>query len=423
MKMMIIPILLLVISGMVFGAEQDDTESWISDWNCLISTESFGRWDIDQPILDSTSIDAALSVEVLYPGVRLAATTSFSGDSTGSVGLRSAFAGLRFPGTPWIGIEGFYHAYTPFVFGLHAPIIEWDRMDIEDLRGAGLSAGGILGFSGICRIIQDNEGVAITDILIESPWFGFVDFEYRRLHIYLNSDLKSEKTEYLLNLLIIDSNLRYLKPYVIIMSSDIADDADWGLLAEIRGIEPFSTGLGDAVLVPSIEFAGSEWRSEENGLVPGQQTLRLDLLIEPQKTMTSFGISGMYDLKVDSLSGGALKASMITEADIRYSLNGSYFTSDRWNVGFGLQYRNMGSAAGCVLGFYPDSTRITATAGYTPRNDVSCRLEVSGDAVGSPNPLCRLSTIAVIGPVDGIFGIDWDGECVEYRIEVRGLIE
>jgi len=420
-KILNVLILLLMFAGLLSGAEADTNEDWIVDWSCLISAEGFGGWLVDRPVLDSTSMDAALTLEAEYPGVTLTATGAFKGDSAGTAELRSAYAGVTWPGTPWIGIEGIYHTYTPFIMGLHGAVVEWDMLNIENLSGAGFSAGGILGFSGRCRLIQNDDSTSLTDVSIESPWLGFVGLEYRRLHLHWDS--YSETPEYVLNLLVVDSDLRYLKPYVMIMGSDDAGDGDWGLLAEVRGIEVFETGWGDATVVPSMEFAGTDWTQNGGLLAPGQRTLRLDLLIEPQRTMTSFGLAGMYDLEDDSRTGASVRVSMVTEASIRYSADALYYSRERWSGDIGMQYRSMDAVAGCKLGLYPDSTRITATAGYTPRNDVSGWILVSADVADSPNPLCELNTAAVIGPVDGVFGIIWDGNLVRYRIEVRGLID
>ena len=394
-------------------------DGWSMGWECLVSTTGSGRWAGNHPVIDSTYLDAALSLMAESEEVDFLITGALNSDSTGTFIFRRARASVKWPGTPWVGAGLYLHDRQPFVPGLREPLVEWGWVDIDSLQGYGFQSGGILGFNGE-YLIQRTGADTLTQLNIHSPWMGFAGISYSRVH-YHSSESPLDNN-IVLNALSIRSDFRYFEPWVIIAGAE-GEKGKWAVTGEIRDFSPFTTGWGEIEIVPAISFAGEEFSAPGDAFVPGQRILKLGAYLRSARYIASAGIIGMLDLNSDSLSGVSATAAMVSESSVIWDIEFDAYADGDYRAVFGAGTADPLASAGLRMEILEDSTRLTGIASCTPREDVSAELTVSADVDGSMNPACRLDISTAIGPVSGLIGIHWEqGNDVILIINLRGLL-
>ena len=167
-------------------------ESWTFGYESLVDASAQGHWKSDHPVIDSTFIDAALSVSVESPELDLLVTAAMRNDSSSHGYFRRGRCVLKWPGTPWIGAGVFKNDRQPFIAGLSNPVVEWGSVDIDSIQGFGVSSGGILGFSGEYTI-QLTQGDTLSQLSINSPWMGFAGIDFSRMQIHTSDSIPDRK--------------------------------------------------------------------------------------------------------------------------------------------------------------------------------------------------------------------------------------
>ena len=394
-------------------------EGWTMGWKCLVSATGNGIWAGHHPVIDSTDVDAALSIMAESPEVDILVTGALMSDSADTFVFRRARAVVKWPGTPWVGAGLYLHDRQPFIPGLREPLVEWGWVDIDSLQGYGFASGGILGFNGEYMIQQTGDDT-LTQLNIHSPWMGFAGFSYSRVHYHSAESPVDDNI--VLNALSIRSDFRYFKPRVIIAGAEGEKDR-WAVAGEIRDLTRFNTGLGKIEVVPAVAFAGKEFSAPGNAFVPGQRLLKLGAYLRSVRYIAGAGIIGMLDLESDSLSGVSATAAMVSESSVILDIEFYAYADGDYRAVFGAGTANPFASAGIRVEILEDSTRLTGMASCTPREDVSADLTISADVDGSLDPACGLDISTVLGPVSGLIGIHWEqGSDVTLSINLRGLL-
>lgn len=394
-------------------------EGWTMGWKCLVSATGNGKWAGHHPVIDSTDVDAALSIIAESQEVDFLVTGALMNDSTGTFVFRRARAVVKWPGTPWVGAGLYLHDRQPFIPGLREPLVEWGWVDIDSLQGYGFTIGGILGFNGE-YMIQQAGSDTLTQLNIHSPWMGFAGFSYSRVHYHSAESPLDDNI--VLNALSIRSDFRYFKPWVVIAGAE-GEKGRWAVAGEIRDFTHFNTDLGIIEIVPAIAFAGKEFSAPGDAFVPGQRLLKLGAYLRSARFIASAGITGMLDLRSDSLSGVSAIAAMVSESGVIWNTEFDFYADGDYRAVFGAGTADSFASAGIRIEILEDSTRLTGIASCTPREDVSAELTISADVEGSLDPACWLDISTALGPVSGLIGIHWEqGSDVILSINLRGLL-
>jgi hypothetical protein len=394
-------------------------EGWILGYDCLVEASADGCWKSNHPVMDSTALDAAVSVSLLSPEVDFLITGALRSDSSTDVSFRRGRGVVRWPGTPWIGAGVFKNDQQPFIAGLSDPVVEWGWIDIDSVQGFGLSSGGILGFNGN-YLIQLTEGDTLSQLNVHSPWMGFVGFDYSRAQIHTSDSMYSSSNN--VHVISARGDFRYFNPWLSVAGSD-GEEGKWAVSAAIRDFSPFNTDWGRIELVPEIHFAGDEIEFPGNAYSPGQRIIALGAFLESRRYFLSAGIKGMIDLSSDSLSGVSTSAGLISESGIEWGLAFDCFADGDYYATLSSIISDSYSSAGVMLEILNDSTRVTGSASYSPRDDVCAIVSMSGDVDDSLQPSCELAVSAALGPMRGLLGINWDyRNSPSLRINLRGLL-
>jgi hypothetical protein len=415
-----------VLFCIVLGLLQDPAwcdslpESWSTDAECLVRTGASAHWWVDHPILDSSRVDAELSVTAFSPfsDFLITGAMSASSDSAGTAELRRARAMLQWPGTPWVGAGVRLGEGAPFTAGLHEPVIEYGWISPDSLRGMILSAGGFLGFRGSYSLAMSG-GDTLASSRVRSPWLGFAGLDYSRTALHPGPG--GTRGESVLNVLMIWSDFRIVKPWVLVAGAD-GEPGRWAVEAELRSFRPLDTGWGRLELVPGLSFAGDSFSSPGQAFTPGRRVLTLKALIRPDRYMLGAGLIGSVDLEGDSLTFVSLLGYMLSEAGISYDIRATLREDGGYSAGGEIGTASgRNASASLAAEVIDDSLRVTGRALYAPRSDVSGSLTVSGDVSGSTDPVCGLDVSALIGPATGHMGIEWRAGDVLLTVGIGGL--
>ena len=377
-------------------------ENWSFGYDCLIDASAAGNWKNNHPVTDSSSIDAAVSVMMESPEVDFLVTGAIRSDSTSRMGLRRARGVLKWPGTPWIGAGVFVNDRQPFIAGLLNPVVEWGWVDIDSIHGFGLSSGGIMGFSGD-YLIQLSRGDTLTQLDVHSPWMGFAGLDYSRARLSTADSTSDGNT--VVNVLSVRGDFRYFNPWLTVAGAD-GEGGKWAVSVEIRNYSPINTEWGRIEVVPEVHFAGDKIDFPGSSFAPGQRVIALGAFLESRRYFVSSGIKGMVDLSSDSLSGVSATAGLISGAAVSSLISDSF------------------ASAGIAVEIINDSTRVTGSSSYSPRDDVCAEVFISGDIDDTLQPACGLVLSAALGPVNGLVEIKWDyNSSPSLRINLRGLLK
>ncbi len=412
--------LIVLIAG---GTDSTDVsiipENWIFGYDCLIDGSASGDWKNNHPVIDSTSVDAAVSVRAVSPEVDFLATAALQSDSTSRVGFRRARGVVKWPGTPWIAAGVYLNDQQPFIAGLSNPVLEWGWVDIDSTRGFGVSSGGVLGFSGD-YLIQLTRGDTLSQLNVHSPWMGFAGVDYSRARIH---PADSEGVDITVNVLSVRGDFRYFKPWLIVAGAE-GEEGKWAVSAEIRKLRPIDTQWGRIEIVPGMHFAGDNIDFPGIAFVRGQRIITLGAFLESRRYFVSAGIKGMLDLSSDSLSSVSASAGMISEGGISWDVIFGYYADGDYRAFISSAASNSYASAGIAVEIISDSTRITGSASYSPRDDVCAEVSFSGDIDDSLQPACVLAVTTSLGPVMCLLGIEWEYDSSpSLRMNLTGLLK
>jgi len=405
------------------GADSTDIslmpDNWVFGYEFLFDASADGSWKGNHPVIDSTGIDASVSVLVLSPEVDILAMGAVSSDSASSIRLRRGRAVVKWPGTPWIGAGVYFNDKQPFIAGLTGPVVEWGWVDIDSIRGFGVSSGGFLDFEGE-YLIQLSPEDTLSQLNVYSPWMGFAGVDYGRVQLHRTDSLSDENTT--VNVLSVRGDFRYFSPWLIIAGAE-GEHGRWALSGEIREYAPFNTRWGSIEIVPGIHFAGDSIEFPGDAFVPGQRIISLGAFLHSSRYFASAGLEGMLDLQSDSLSGISASAGLISEMGIRWNAVLNYYADDDYSAIVSSELLDSFASSGIAVEVINDSARVTGRASYSPRDDVCAEIRLSGDLDDSLQPACGFAVSAALGPVTGLFRIDWNYlSSPLIRIDLRGLL-
>lgn len=414
-------IILTIVVLLAGGPDTLDTsligENWVLGYDCLIDASAYGSWKSNHPVIDSTGIDAAVSVTVRSPEVDFLATGAVRNDSTSQWSFRRGRGVVKWPGTPWIAAGVHLNDRQPFIAGLKDPVVEWGWVDIDSIQGFGVSSGGILGFRGD-YLIQLTRGDTLTQLNVHSPWLGFAGMDYSRAQIHTADSSAGDIT---VNVLSIRGDFRYFNPWLIVAGAD-GEQGRWAVSAEIRDFRPIDTDWGRIEVVPGIHFAGDRIEFPGSAFLQGQRVITLGASLDSRRYFASAGIKGMLDLESDSLSCVSASAGLISEGGVSWDAILDFYADGDYRAYISSVTSDTFASAGAAVEIINDSTRVTGSASYSPRDDVCAEVTVSGDLDDSLQPACGLAVSTLLGPVLGFVGIDWDYESSpSLRIHLRGL--
>ncbi|MFO8183020.1 MAG: hypothetical protein R6U39_02480 [Candidatus Aegiribacteria sp.] len=408
-------ITLLLLSG------QEAEEELKLDHSVLVQARAWGDWTEDKMVsLDSTSLDAAFSVSVESKELDLLAVAAVDGGEPEAVALRRGRFSVRWPGTPWLGGSVHLNDRQPFIPGLREPIAEWGWVDADSIRGFGVSGGGILGFEAE-YLLQHAVEDTVEQLSIFSPWMGFAGFDYYRARLVPGDSLAESET--VVNVLSFRGDLRYASPWLVISGSD-GEKGSWAVSGEMRDYRPIETGWGKIELVPGIHFAGDSIDLPTTAYAPGQRVFTLGAFMTSRRYMVSGGVTGRLDLESDSLSGFSATASMVSSRGVTWDLVVDIFADGDHRGAVGSRISDSFASAGLSLEVIDDSSRVTGSTSYSPREDVCAEVSVSGDLDNSLQPSTAVAVSAAVGPVRGLISVDWVYHSAPvFRIDLRGLLK
>lgn len=408
-------ITLLLLSG------QEAEEELKLDHSVLVQARAWGDWTEDKMVsLDSTSLDAAFSVSVDSRELDLLAVAAVDGGEPEEFALRRGRFSIRWPGTPWLGGSVHLNDRQPFIPGLREPMAEWGWVDVDSIRGFGVSGGGILGFEAE-YLLQLAAEDTVEQLSIFSPWMGFAAFDYYRARLVPGDSAAESET--LVNVLSFRGDLRYVSPWLVFSGSD-RKNGGWAVSGELRNYRPVETRWGRIELVPGIHFAGDSIDFPTSAYSPGQRLFTLGAFMTSRRYMVSGGITGMLDLESDSLSGITANANMVSSRGVTWDLVVDIFADGDHRGVLGSRLSDNFASAGLSLEVINDSSRVTGSTSYSPREDVCAEVSVSGDLDHSLQPSTAVAVSASVGPVRGLISVDWVYDAAPvFRIDLRGLLK
>lgn len=406
---------LILLSG------QEAPDGLKPEYSVLVQARAWGGWTDDKTVsMDSTSFDAAFSVSLDSREVDLLAVAAADGFEPEEVALRRGRFSVKWPGTPWLGGSVHLNDRQPFIPGLREPVVEWGWVDVDSIRGFGVSGGGILGFEAEYLLQKASEDT-LEQLNIFSPWMGFAGFDYYRARLAPVDSAAESGTA--VNVLSFRGDLRYVSPWLVFTGSD-GKDGGWAVSGELRDYRPIETRWGRIELVPGIHFAGDSIDLPGTAYSPGQRVLTLGALMTSRRYMVSGGITGMLDLESDSLSGISATANMVASRGVSWDLEVDIFADGTRRGVLGSRISDSFSSAGLSLEVVDDSSRVTGSTSYSPRRDVCAEVSVSGDLDQSLQPSAAVAVSASIGTVSGLISLDWVYDAAPvFRIDLRGLLK
>ena len=419
MSISLVTIIILIVGSTDSTDVSIIPENWVLGYDCLIDASACGNWKGNHPVIDSSSVDAAVSLRALSPEVDFLATGALLSDSTSHVGFRRARCAVKWPGTPWIGAGFYMNDQQPFIAGLSNPILEWGWVDIDSIQGFGVSSGGVLGFKGD-YFIQLTRGDTLSQLNVHSPWMGFAGVDYSRAQIHAADSMGSNIT---VNVLSVRGDFRYFRPWFIVAGAE-GEEGKWAVSAEIRNLRPLDTQWGRIEIIPGMHFAGDSIEFPGSAFVPGQRVITLGAILESRRYFVSAGIKGMLDLSSDSLSGVSATAGLISEGGVSWDVIFGCYADGDYRGYISSMISDSYASAGMAMEIINDNTRVTGSASYSPRNDVCAEVSVSGDIDDSIQPACALAVSTSLGPVMCLLGIEWEYDSTPLLLlNLTGLFE
>ena len=381
----------------------------------LLFSEVIATFSDEEPHMDSWMIDFSAAFSLHSDIFDLGATGAFRRDSVPDVHLRKASASVRWPGSPWIGTRAGFRDVQPFASGMDAPVVEWGWMDIDSIHGFGVSAGGILGFSGEISLLTGTPGDTLVWTDVRAPWLGFGTVRW--------SGFRRDQAPGVVRIDVITAmaDFRFVKPWVSVVDCDVPNS--WGVDGEIRGWKPLTSSFGDIEVVPGLAFAGDSIALPGNAFEGGQRLLSLELFHTSKEYFFGAFLSGWIDLEGKVPDGVMLGLDMVSRAGIEYVLQAGFSEPDDWSTRLDADYRRVQAGGGMSVAANSDSVRVFGRASYNPLSFVSAVMEVSADVFDET--LDPAGTLRVFTGAENIWGsvaLEWDGENVIFLIDTRGYL-
>ncbi len=389
-------------------------ENRMPKYSAFLAGYADGEWKGGSPVVDSTGFYAGFAVEFSSRVVDMLGV--ISGENSGGASLERGRALVRWPGTPWIGGGVRFGEGQPFLPGLEKPVVDWDRYPADSITGFQVSGGGIMGFEA-AYLLQEARGDTLEQFSVFSPWMGFLGADYRRLAVEDPDSSSGGNT--LLNVLEVRTDFKYVRPRMVISVGD-GEPGRWVIEGEIRGFAPFDTYLGPVELVPGVRFSGDSADVLDPSFSPGGKGVFMGTYLQSRKYLFAAGLEGVVDVDNGSVSveagaGTVMEGGM--DADISLEVTDGDF---RGVLGVGVSDES--ASIGIDFTAVDDSTRMMVSSSYSPRRDVCARVSVSGDLAGTVDSRCAADVSAMLGPVLGVVGVEWEhGSLPVFRIDVRGI--
>ena len=409
----------LVLILTAFLPDGSAAEGWTFDIHPLLYAGADATWNDGAPVLESFKIDFSTRLSALSDVFDVSATGVLRRDSVTFAALWRASAGVKWPGSPWIGTRIGFSDLQPYAAGLGEPVIEWGWMDIDSLLGFSAGAGGILGFSGdVTLLLEGESGDTLVMTGLEAPWLGFGTASWVGFSRATGDSTQKFSTVSAM------LDLRHVEPWVVIANGK--SDGRWGVTGRIHGWSPIRTRYGTIEIVPGMVFSGDSAFLSGQAFYPGERTLTLDLLHRSGDRLLSCFLSGHIDLEGVVPDGGQVGFDMVSAAGIEYRLRTGFQDTGDWSALLDADYRRSGAGGGASISLSPDSIRLFGRASYSPVGTVTAFLEVSGDLwdgdEGTLDPAGLLRVTAASGWLIGSAALEWDGSEVLFHLSTTGVL-
>lgn len=309
----------------------------------------------------------------------------------------TAGAFFRWPGSPWISAGVFRGIRDPFVYGVSEPVLEWNSTGTEDMNGASLEAGGVLGFSGWWNRYSDS----LSWYGISSPWLGFAQVKWN----CLDPDSSSPKVDNISGF----ADLRFVQPWL----SFTSQGETWSGEGELRGWKPVSNAFLTLEIVPMASWAPDTLGAGLGAYLKGRS-----------RSFSGFFRAFAPDLNTVDEATLSAGFDMLSKAGVHWSVNA--FLEEMESPGVTASGTFRASPAGCGAAVHAgeDTLAVTVSALYSPVRGVSSALSVFTDLDSdSPDPGCALEVHGA-GSM-GIAGlrVSWRKGITELRLGVSAWID
>jgi len=306
-------------------------------------------------------------------------SVSYTPDSTASFKPVSAGAFFRWPGAQWIGAGVSVGLINPFLQGLGSPVREWNSYKTDDSTAVTVEVGGLLGFQGTWTQFGDS----LSWYSVKSPWLGFGAVKWNGIRE------NSEQLETVSGFL----DLKRVQPWFLF----VKENSRWTYSAQIRGWKPVTGSTLSVEIAPLVSLnedsssAGlTAWIYGNRRAFSGYFTAVSALENEPEPH---------FEAGLNILSQAGIEWALEADLDHIETFHGEL-------SGF---YRMSPAGCGGKIELYDDSLRATATALYSPVENVSAEFSVMSDLdTDSPEPGCLLQITGVRENITAGVSVEWE---------------
>jgi len=307
------------------------------------------------------------------------ACVSYTPDSTADFKPVSAGAFFRWPGAQWIGAGVSVGLINPFLQGLGSPVREWNSYETNDSTAVTVEAGGLLGFQGAWNQFGDS----LSWYCVKSPWLGFGTVEWNGVRE--NSVQLETVTGFL--------DLKRVQPWFLF----VKENSRWTYSLQVRGWKPFTSSRLSLEVAPLVSLgkdssaAGlTAWMYGNDRAFSGYFTAVSVLENEPEPR---------FETGLNILSQAGIEWSLEADLDRLETFHGEL-------SGF---YRMSPAGCGGKIELYDDSLRVTATAFYSPVENVSAEFSVMSDLdTDSPEPGCLFQVFGARDDITAGVSVEWE---------------
>ena len=185
------------------------------------------------------------------------------------------------------------------------------------------------------------------------------------------------------------------------------------MLAELRWILLLRRREWDLNIVPGFAYAEDSMPSLSPGVLscsPTRALLSLDMV--SRRYFVSGSLEGWMELEESGRFGFAGRFDLLSEAGVSYALAGDWEEpGSDYAFSATARYLRRGAEAAGTVSVFPDSSRVSLDAGYSPRRDASVHVILGADLDGSIDPSGTIYAAAWLDRVLARLGLEWiDGE-------------
>jgi hypothetical protein len=304
-------------------------------------------------------------------------------------------AGLRLPGSPWIGARAAYGPDSPFIFGLDRPWREWDNSGRDSLVSATLEGGGVLGFSGFYTTMCSGRADTLVWAGIRSPWLGFAQFWWDGMR---GPEERNIFTGFM--------SFPGFSPWVSVGDSSGFYRAD----GELRGLYPLSNSEMSLMAVPFLHY------SEDDRTSAGAK-----LLFAGRNTAQAGALIFRIPVQSRGPAGAELHYSMRSIAGIQWDTGLEWSEDDGFGSRVQGEYRSVPSGFGLGFVTLGDSIRVVGKAFYSPVPTVAAEAVLSTALFSDDlKPAGSIIVSAFRGPLSGLIGYTWEDGASKLKLELGG---